>query len=134
MTVSREDLAREVWNAHDGLPRIFDELKNVKDLPPTTARTIAVCFAAADRILAALRAASSGTVYEECARWHEDRSRLAMNSLHCGDNATTIQMTRIRAEWHDNCAKELRMLRRPAPEQAAQGDVAETAADRGGAA
>lgn len=62
----------------------------------------------------ALRSSQNGErerVIEECAQWHEDQSRLAMNSLHCGDNATTIQMTRIRAEWHDNAAAAIRALK-----------------------
>lgn len=61
-----------------------------------------------------LRSSQNGErerVIEECAKWHEDQSRLAMNSLHCGDNATTIQMTRIRAEWHDNSAAAIRALK-----------------------
>jgi hypothetical protein len=49
-------------------------------------------------------------VIDECAQWHEDQSRLAMNSLHCGDNSLTNQMTRIRADWHDSAAASLRAL------------------------
>jgi len=47
---------------------------------------------------------------EKAAGWHDDQATLLMGSLHCGDNATTIQMTRVKADWHTDAARQLRKV------------------------
>lgn len=48
---------------------------------------------------------------EEAAKWHNDQAELVMNSLHCGDNSSTIFSARRKADWHDESAKVIRALK-----------------------
>jgi len=48
---------------------------------------------------------------EECAKWHEERAALEINSLHCGDNSATIAGAHRVATFHHFSARELRTLR-----------------------
>lgn len=47
---------------------------------------------------------------EPAARWHDEKSKEAMDSLHCGDNLSTISATKRLARWHNEAAAAIRAL------------------------
>jgi hypothetical protein len=62
-----------------------------------------------ERLTSRARDVRAQTV-EECAKWHEHEADIIMNSLHCGDNSSTIASHRRRSDWHSECAGSLRKL------------------------
>lgn len=54
-------------------------------------------------------------VIEECAKWHEERAALEINSLHCGDNSATIAGAHRVAVFHKACARDLRLALKEGP-------------------
>jgi len=56
-------------------------------------------------------------VIEEIARWHDDQSQIAMDSLHCGDNTSTIAAARRKADHHTQSAEQIRALTNPGDEK-----------------